>query len=609
MEQEDADILIGPLSGDEGIAVANYAKEHPDKTFINGTSGAQDTTLKVQAPNFFRFHSDGAQWSAGLGEYAYNELGWKTAAVIGDDYSFPYTSLAGFVAEFCAVGGKVTKRIWPPLGEKDYSSFISQIPDDVDGIYYGIGGAGLVSFMKQYQEQRGKIDPKKTMGNVFFDDPLVLKEVSNAVDRFVHGRPDGGGLQRAGRGGLRQALEDAYGKEISGLAASVFVYNYYTAAWALIKGLEEVNGDISDQSKLQEALTWRHARRAVGRDQARRQPQRRRGQLRQGDRPRHQRRQGAGREDRPSRPGRRADVRRHVHRRYAASGPHEPEVRGRRASPVGRQVRRGRLLVEVGAVAAPATSTDSAAPILRLAGVGRRFGGVHAVRGVDLEVRPGERRAILGPNGAGKTTLFNLISGEFPPTAGTVELFGGDVTGEPARKRARIGLSRTFQTSRLFLGLSVEDNLYLSVLGVHGGHFRLLKNQRDSEMRDKAPRDGGRRRPRRRARRARVRALPRRAAPARGGDGARERPQADDARRAGRRPVARRAREAHRHAAQARSGDHADPDRARHGRGPARRRVGDDDARRPRDRRRYAGRDPRQPDRPRPVPRERDDQP
>ena len=140
MEQEDADVLIGPLSGDEGIAVANYAKEHPDKTFVNGIAGAQDATLKVQAPNFFRFHPDGAQWSAGLGDYAYNELGWKTAAIIGDDYSFPYTSLAGFVAEFCAIGGKVTKRVWAPLGEKDYSSFISQLPDDVDGLYVGIGG-------------------------------------------------------------------------------------------------------------------------------------------------------------------------------------------------------------------------------------------------------------------------------------------------------------------------------------------------------------------------------------------------------------------------------------------------------------------------------------
>ena len=136
-------------------------------------------------------------------------------------------------------------------------------------------------------------------------------------------------------------------------------------------------------------------------------------------------------------------------------------------------------------MAVPATSAEGAAPILRLRGVGRRFGGVVAVSGVDLDVRPGERRAILGPNGAGKTTLFNLISGEFPPTAGTVELFGADVTALPARKRARLGLSRTFQTSRLFGGLSVDDNLYLAVLGVHDGHFRLVRRAEDSAMRER----------------------------------------------------------------------------------------------------------------------------
>jgi branched-chain amino acid transport system ATP-binding protein len=135
-------------------------------------------------------------------------------------------------------------------------------------------------------------------------------------------------------------------------------------------------------------------------------------------------------------------------------------------------------------MAAPAASAD-AAPILRLRGVGRRFGGVVAVSGADLAVRAGERRAILGPNGAGKTTLFNLISGEFPPTAGTVELFGTDVTAFPARKRARMGLSRTFQTSRLFGGLSVDDNLYLAVLGVHDGHFRLVRNAEDASMRER----------------------------------------------------------------------------------------------------------------------------
>ena len=134
-------------------------------------------------------------------------------------------------------------------------------------------------------------------------------------------------------------------------------------------------------------------------------------------------------------------------------------------------------------MAEPATSVEGAEPILRLRGVGRRFGGVVAVADVDLDVRPGERRAILGPNGAGKTTLFNLISGEFPPSAGSIELFGGDVTALPARKRARLGLSRTFQTSRLFGGLSVEDNLYLAVLGVGEGHLRMVQNARDEEMR------------------------------------------------------------------------------------------------------------------------------
>src|SRR6185369_9714042 len=105
---------------------------------------------------------------------------------------------------------------------------------------------------------------------------------------------------------------------------------------------------------------------------------------------------------------------------------------------------------------------------LRLRGVGRRFGGLHAVRDVDLDILPGERRAILGPNGAGKTTLFNVIAGDFPPSSGTVELFSRDVTHAPARVRARMGLARTYQQSRLFGGLTVEDNIYLSVVGVMG---------------------------------------------------------------------------------------------------------------------------------------------
>jgi branched-chain amino acid transport system ATP-binding protein len=144
-------------------------------------------------------------------------------------------------------------------------------------------------------------------------------------------------------------------------------------------------------------------------------------------------------------------------------------------------------------VAEAATQLRSTAPALLLRGVGRRFGGLHAVRDVDLEIPDGERRAILGLNGAGKTTLFNVISGDFPPTAGTVELFGQDVTHHPARARAKLGLARTYQQARMFLGISVEDSIYLSIVGVGGGHLRpIVLRGRDRAIRARA-RDAARR--------------------------------------------------------------------------------------------------------------------
>lgn len=132
------------------------------------------------------------------------------------------------------------------------------------------------------------------------------------------------------------------------------------------------------------------------------------------------------------------------------------------------------------------SAAAGAAPILRLRGVGRRFGGVQAVRDVDLEVRAGERRAVLGPNGAGKTTLFNVIAGEFPPTAGTVEIFGRDLTNKPARARVPLGVTRTFQISRLFGGLSVADNLYVAIIGEQRGHLRPVRLGKDRVYRERA---------------------------------------------------------------------------------------------------------------------------
>ncbi len=75
MEQLRADVMVGPLSGDEAVAVANYAKTKPTKTFIIGTAGSQDPTLQIAPKNMFRYHGDGAQWNAGLGEILYKHNG------------------------------------------------------------------------------------------------------------------------------------------------------------------------------------------------------------------------------------------------------------------------------------------------------------------------------------------------------------------------------------------------------------------------------------------------------------------------------------------------------------------------------------------------------
>jgi branched-chain amino acid transport system ATP-binding protein len=111
-----------------------------------------------------------------------------------------------------------------------------------------------------------------------------------------------------------------------------------------------------------------------------------------------------------------------------------------------------------------------ASAALELRDVRKRFGGIRAVDGVSLRVSAGDRVAVIGPNGAGKSTLFGLISGEVRADGGEVLLEGRSMAGVAPQGRARLGLGRTFQTARLFAGLSVRENVELAqVAGGSGG--------------------------------------------------------------------------------------------------------------------------------------------
>ena len=116
------------------------------------------------------------------------------------------------------------------------------------------------------------------------------------------------------------------------------------------------------------------------------------------------------------------------------------------------------------AQAEPADANDT--ELLQARGLKVHFGGVHAVDGVDLVLKKGEILGLIGPNGAGKTTLVNALSGFQKPTAGTVLMNGHDVTGLSPHKLARRGLARTFQSVRLFPGLTVLENVELGGVGV-----------------------------------------------------------------------------------------------------------------------------------------------
>jgi branched-chain amino acid transport system substrate-binding protein len=253
VEQDKVDIMVGPLSGSEGIAVKNYAKSKPDITFINGSSGAQQTTLQDPAPNFFRFNTDGAQWMVGLGEYAFQTKGYKKMALIAEDYAFPYSQVHGFMVGYCKAGGRITHKAWVPLGAKDYSSVIARLPKDVDALLVVLGGADAVNFLTQYEQAGGD---KPLVGGSITVDQTVLNYKGKRRDSLL-GTPTAGPIaDNLDTPAWKKFVADYKAAFKDGFPSpSLFAWAYYVNMKAALEGLAAVNGDLSGgQKKYREAL-------------------------------------------------------------------------------------------------------------------------------------------------------------------------------------------------------------------------------------------------------------------------------------------------------------------------------------------------------------------
>src|SRR5579872_1695048 len=259
VEQDKVDVLISPLSGAEGIAIRDYSKTQPQITVINAGSGALETTYGdpsagiTPSPTFYRFNLDGAQWHAGLGNYIYNTKHYKKIATIAEDYAFTYTQVMGLTVEYCKAGGQITKRIWVPLGTKDFASYIPQLlSEDVDAIYLGLGGADAVNFLNQYQQAGGNAH---LIGGSIMVDQTVLSSKGKAKEALI-GTPAASGMADNDPSPKWQAFVKAYREHAKTgyfknafTTPSLLAISYYDNASAMFNALDEVHGDLSDGNK------------------------------------------------------------------------------------------------------------------------------------------------------------------------------------------------------------------------------------------------------------------------------------------------------------------------------------------------------------------------
>jgi branched-chain amino acid transport system substrate-binding protein len=243
VENDGVDIVFGPVSGDEGEAVVQYALTVPEVTFVNGSASPVSMTLEG-AENFFRFHGDSAMWMGGLGDYAYNEKGYKKIYAIAEDYSFPYDNAGGFFSGYCEAGGEVTGNSWVPVGTTDYGTIISQIPAGTDAVYVGLGGADAASFLSQ--AVTAGVDLPLVGGSIAVD-TTALSGDANIKDVAV-GTITGGPVPGAGYDNPKwQPFVDAYVTQPDAFPSpSIFSILYYNSFESLLLGLQDVKGDLSD---------------------------------------------------------------------------------------------------------------------------------------------------------------------------------------------------------------------------------------------------------------------------------------------------------------------------------------------------------------------------
>ena len=253
IELEDVDVLIGPNVLPDTLALVAYAGRHPERAFVIATM--EHTTGLDLGRNVFRFTADSVQTAAGLGAYAFNELGWRRARTVAIPDLWEWGLQAGFVAEFCSLGGSVGGRYWQDVLPDDVRAAIASIPlEDPDGFFLATDTLGVRTFLQRYARRHPRLG-RRIVSGAFGSTPNLLDPtvVERLGDRLL-------GIVTASFVPLDASQSDwnAYVDEFDtafpalGQAAAsadhLFDIDYFNAMEAVMRALEAVRGDLSDGS-------------------------------------------------------------------------------------------------------------------------------------------------------------------------------------------------------------------------------------------------------------------------------------------------------------------------------------------------------------------------
>jgi len=252
VDKDGARIVVGPTYGlTTSIVLRDIAVRHPDVAFVVTDSPAQETTLRDPAPNLFRFAPELAQLSAGLGSYAFNELGWRRAAIVATNWVLAWPQAAGFVAEFCALGGRIVQRNWLPLGSS-LAAAAASVPPRADGVALVTDGFvdDPLGFARAYAKTHPDLARHLVLGpHVFkpFGNPRVLARSGRLLDGVVASIEAPYTSTRPAWLRFRHEFAARFhGLRVpAGPADFLVQLAYYDAVEAIERALEQVDGDLS----------------------------------------------------------------------------------------------------------------------------------------------------------------------------------------------------------------------------------------------------------------------------------------------------------------------------------------------------------------------------